>query len=148
MSTMKFKNPETGEWEKVGVQPGPDHASTHAIGGSDELTPEMIGARPDTWTPTAEEIGAAPGGFGWGIIGGKDITGVDPNTVLENGFYVFGEGHANYPTSVGYSSMLVLSRNENYSTQILFQSNTYNCIGYVYKRVKFAGAWYAWERIH
>ena len=44
MSTIKFRNPKTGVYEKVGVQPGPDHAHTHAIGGRDELTPEMIGA--------------------------------------------------------------------------------------------------------
>lgn len=30
------------------------------------VTPEQIGAHPNTWVPTAEQIGAAPAGYGWG----------------------------------------------------------------------------------
>lgn len=138
MAITKIRNPETGEWERA-VTPSSGVNSFNGRNG------DVV---PQAGDYTAEMVGAAPGGFGWGTIGGKDISGIDPNTVLENGFYVFGAGHANYPTSVGYSSMLVLSRNENYSTQILFQSNAYGAIGFVHKRVKFDGAWYPWERIH
>ena len=31
-----------------------------------QLTAEDVGARPDTWMPTVAEVGAAPGGFGYG----------------------------------------------------------------------------------
>ena len=31
-----------------------------------QLTAEDVGARPDTWMPTATEVGAAPSGFGYG----------------------------------------------------------------------------------
>ena len=30
------------------------------------ITPDQIGARPNTWTPTAEQVGAAPAGYGYG----------------------------------------------------------------------------------
>jgi hypothetical protein len=53
MSTINFKDPITKEWIEIGVQPSSQHAETHAAGGTDELTPEMIGA------PTVEEMNTA-----------------------------------------------------------------------------------------
>lgn len=44
----------------------PEHAHTHAKDGIDPITPASIGARPDTWMPTASDVGAAPGGKGYG----------------------------------------------------------------------------------
>ena len=35
----------------------PKHAASHGKDGNDQITPESIGARPDTWMPTAADIG-------------------------------------------------------------------------------------------
>lgn len=53
-----------------------------------KYTAEEVGARPNTWTPTPAEIGAAPAGFGLGGGGfGIDFSQVD--TVKSNGWYAF-----------------------------------------------------------
>lgn len=36
----------------------PEHAHTHAQDGRDPITPASIGAHPDTWMPTAADVGA------------------------------------------------------------------------------------------
>ena len=77
------------------------------------LTATDVGARPDTWMPTASDVGAAPAGYGLGEYGGKDISGIDLNTVLQNGWYSFATAPINGPTvEDGYSYLFVASRNE------------------------------------
>ena len=61
----------------------PEHAHTHAKDGRDPITPESIGARPDTWLPTIAEIGAAPAGYGLGVHPYSANGGVADITTLE-----------------------------------------------------------------
>lgn len=54
-----FKGTEE-EWLESLKPDGGYHAAQHAKGGKDVITPEMIGARPDTWMPSATDVGASP----------------------------------------------------------------------------------------
>lgn len=46
-----------------------------------------IGARPDSWTPTAADVGAAPTGFGLGANPGEALEVADCNGVFACGWY-------------------------------------------------------------
>lgn len=92
----------------------------------------------------------APAGYGLGDSSGKDISGMDLNTILASGWYSFKSDVTNVPenNSIGYSHMLVCARNENFVTQILFQTNADMNVGGMFKRVKYNGAWKPWEYIN
>lgn len=96
------------------------------------------------------ESGVAPAGYGLGTVGGKDISGVDPNTVKENGWYSFAGGHENMPSNgtLGYSHMFVCSRDADNVTQFVFQSNNSSASGVIWKRACFLGTWGDWECIN
>ena len=51
-------------------------------------TAAEVGARPDTWMPTAAEVGAAPAGYGLGNIAVKKLSTIDDlDSLLNSGIY-------------------------------------------------------------
>lgn len=62
MATTKIRNPETGEWEKVGIPSGSvktfNGRNGNVIPEAGDYTAEQVGARPADWMPSAEEVGA------------------------------------------------------------------------------------------
>ena len=98
---------------------------------------------------TWEQVGAAPAGYGLGEMVGKDVSGADFNTITENGWYSFGGGGPNMPTSdLGYSHMFVAARNSDNLTQFVFQSNVEVSKGTIIKRTKWNGVWGEWEWVN
>ena len=73
--------------EDVGARPDTWVPTAYEVGArpSDWMpTAAQVGARPDTWVPTIAEIGAAPAGYG---LGGTAVRTEDWNTTYDNGFY-------------------------------------------------------------
>ena len=108
------------------------HASTHATGGSDPITPASIGA--------------APAGYGLGGIG-KRVT--DMNNAQESGFYS-ALGASNLPPnveSVQYGSVLVLCSQADRVTQVYFQDVTGGTGASAVRRLNGNG-WSDWEFIN
>jgi len=85
-------------------------AHKHDVNNPHKVTATQVGARPDTWTPTAEEtgtvafdkvqdltdaqklqartnIGAAPAGYGWGETMAATMPDDDANNALTTGLY-------------------------------------------------------------
>ena len=113
------------------------------------VTAAQVGARPNTWLPTIAEIGAAPAGYGLGEYSGKDISGVDLNTVLQNGWYSFTATPINAPEeSMGYSYVFVANRSGENLTQFFFVGNTEGNRGVIWKRTNIAGVWSAWDCVN
>ena len=97
------------------------------------VTPEQIGARPDTWMPnalqvgarpddwmpTASQVGAAPSGYG---LGTSSVQVSDLNTCLTNGWYWTGSNTANSP--ITYSAVHVRTRLDGQVVQTLFGMNS------------------------
>ena len=111
---------------------GKTHASQHATGGSDPITPASIGA--------------APAGYGLGGIG-KRVT--DMNNAQESGFYS-ALGASNLPPnveSVQYGSVLVLCSQADRVTQVYFQDVTGGTGAIAVRRLNGNG-WSDWEFIN
>ena len=97
---------------------------------------------------TAAQVGAAPTGYGLGTTTGKDVSGADFNTIIENGWYSFNGGGENMPIpTLGYSYMFVCGRPGSI-TQFIFQSNTELFKECIYKRTMFNGSWEEWEWVN
>jgi hypothetical protein len=109
----------------------PEHAHTHAKDGRDPITPESIGARPDTWLPTPKEIGAAPAGYGLGENKGKTLTASDDlNAVNTIGAYQWGDDTSTPANTWGdagntdsYGVMEVVARS---STEFIQRARSFN----------------------
>lgn len=105
------------------------------------LTAEDVGARPNTWMPTAADVGAAPAGYGLGVTV-KDINVTDLNTSVSNGWYRI----AGQSLTVGgytYSDWYV--HVSKYSSSYLVQE-MYTLNGYKVIRRCQNGTWYEeWE---
>ena len=108
-----------------------------------EITPEQIGAHPNTWIPTAQQVGAAPAGFG---LGGQGKVCTDCNTALESGFYSLSGGSLqNGPSadnSLYWGSMIVANRSGNVITQIVNYQNR------LALRTCEDGVWGEWEYLN
>ena len=101
-------------------------------------TPEQIGARPNTWMPTASDVGAAPAEYG---LGGKAPYKLY-NDATECGFYNFwietSDGYKGYATFETISS-------DQYplTVQKFTRSDAVNM-----QRVGLNGAWGEWEFVN
>lgn len=91
------------------LKPLDDHASNTA--NPHGVTAEQIGARPNTWMPTASEVGAAPAGYGLGTVG-ADVS--DANHVFDvfrNGWFRTFSSTANTAVAHGAGIALVYDAN-------------------------------------
>lgn len=86
------------------------------------ITPNSIGARPDTWLPTIAEIGAAPAGYGLGTTP-KYIT--DANEATVPGFYApNGVSCANIPSEWQFLyGTIIVSQGASFIEQLFLASN-------------------------
>lgn len=87
--------------------------------GAVELSASDVGAHPNTWLPTIEQIGAAPSGYG---LGGSSPVITDLNNAINNGWYGAASGTLNIPPVqfTEYSAVFVIRRQSDDITQILF----------------------------
>lgn len=68
-----------------------------------------VGARPNTWMPTASDVGAAPAGYGLGVSGAVYTS--DLNTCIQNGWYYTNSATLNIPhTYFSEASVFVMGR--------------------------------------
>lgn len=103
------------------------HASKHAAGGEDAITPSMIGA-----VPTLNQV----------------PDGCDLNTVTESGFYRLNVTHGNMPAECGYGQLLVIHGGNDTIVQICvaFNNTMYSRSGNP-PDVGGAGGWTGWRQI-
>lgn len=68
-----------------------------------------VGARPNTWLPTIAEIGAAPAGYGLGVYSQLLTSADDLNNIKANGWYrwYMNDAPANAPTEYAWSAFQV-----------------------------------------
>ena len=81
-----------------------------ALSENISLSAGDVGARPNTWTPSASDVGAAPAGYGLGEKAGKLLTSAhDLNTVFAGGWYKWTANSipANVPPNCTYGVMVV-----------------------------------------
>ena len=89
------------------------------------VTPEQIGAHPNTWVPTAEQIGAAPAGYGLGTTAKELTKSDDLNNIWQNGNYWWNWSTPvnapifDYDTQGAYGYMRVDSRDDGSYTQTI-----------------------------
>lgn len=111
----------------------PAHASNHATGGSDPITPASIGA--------------APAGYGLGVNTGKLIT--DGNDALVGGWFYWGNIDTNLPFTYGHLRVDPRLMGETSGRQTLMQtaySDSYP--GCVAQRKLADGVWKPWEWVN
>ena len=90
----------------------------------------------------------APSGYGLGGIGKRLGSGIDANTVINNGWYDINNS-TNLPSDIGtgYAKLLVIcSADINYITQLAFSMTT-GTVGTMYIREKRVNTWGSWIRI-
>lgn len=118
------------------------HAAQHKAGGVDPITAADVGARPDTWMPTAADVGAA---IGTSVI----ASGVDLNTVTTSGMYRISGGHNNCPEGVSYGQLLVIHGGADTITQMAcaYQNGTIWTRSGNPSDVGGTGSWSAWRVI-
>lgn len=94
------------------------------------LTAEEVGARPDTWMPSASDVGAAPAGYGLGGVS-QHVDSADDAT--ESGFYQAPV----FPETGGGGQMFgyVSKSDDDWLTQI------WHYVGLTIKRDKQGGVW-------
>ena len=81
-------------------------------------TAAEVGARPNTWMPTASDVGAAPAGYGLGVSGAVYTS--DINTCTKNGWYFTNGETLNIPHNYfKEASVLVMGRTSTYIAQKL-----------------------------
>jgi hypothetical protein len=102
------------------------------------VTATQVGARPDTWMPTASDVGAAPAGYGLGADG-RIVN--DCNFATANGWYIPSADAENRPGNWG-GWMFVASR---YGTMVV--QDFYAAVTPIrhYWRYGINGNWSEWE---
>lgn len=106
-------------------------------------TASEVGARPNTWTPTASDVGAAPAGYGLGVAMSNDYTVADCNNALECGWYVI-RGAANTPNGASYGILEVSARDgENLKVQTIKSATSDGSVMICYR--VYSSGWQPWE---
>lgn len=107
-----------------------------------KVTPESIGARPNTWLPTIAEIGAAPAGFGLGNA--EFFTADKIDTLTAPGWYYTN----NDMTLGGFLSarwiihVSAYSNGATYCVQKAYPGTSY---AFELVRYRYNGTWGEWE---
>lgn len=116
------------------LKPLDDHASNTA--NPHGVTAEQVGARPNTWTPTASEVGAAPSGFGYG----ESLVGysVETEAELETQLLEILNTMSNYTTKQVRINLGFLGVNTYYLTTIYKHTAVYALV--TFQTMRFIGA--------
>lgn len=125
------------------------HASQHVSGGSDPITPEAIGARPDTWTPTATDVGARPDTWmpSIGEVSPQCVYRTNSNADELLDFWVLGNG-TNYPGSNFWYVNTVFYAGVSLTSNRRQMAYDYTNNGYIYERIYKNGTWTSWNRVY
>jgi hypothetical protein len=86
LSTLKIHKLTQAQYDRE-LEEGRIDENALYLTPDEEITAEQIGARPDTWIPTASEIGAAPDGFGLGENVLQVVTPSELDSLVGNGWY-------------------------------------------------------------
>lgn len=123
----------------------------------ERITPESIGARPDTWLPTAEEIGAAPNNYGFGgkpvsISSSRIYTEDELDTALEAVYSSMDTYNTKlvrilgYPSASDFNWFGILSRSsEKYGSLLAHSANSK---GSLVLKTKYNGVWLPTEWVN
>lgn len=106
------------------------------------VTAEQVGARPNTWLPSVDDIGAAPGGYGLGTA--KDFKADELDSLTKPGFY----SSDNEMTIGGHTSSRWWMYVPAYGPGTTFATQRMHTFssgeGYVLERHKINGVWKEW----
>ena len=103
------------------------------------VTASQVGARPDTWMPTASDVGAAPSGFGLGTVGSTSVDSVF--NIVKNGWW-FSKGDT---PDGGY--WYCIPRVVNSGNNVVIDAQSYNG-QYNAKITKGTSGWGEWEWVN
>lgn len=117
-------------------------ADAKAVGDAiGAISAEDVGARPNDWLPSLEEIKAAPAGYGLGeYIGGYTIL-EDANTAVLSGWYRVAASTKNYGLPFGIIRVEALSSSRLIQTAIIASTAK------EYRRSCINGTWSEWQPI-
>lgn len=126
---------------EVGAVPETRKINNKELSKDITLTAADVGARSSSWLPTAEEVSAAPSGFG---LGTNAVTISDIDSVYKTGFYKWDSRPSGAPFS--YAVMEVIARADGSCIQIVYGMASTNA-DIIAKRRGNAntGEWQEWE---
>lgn len=106
------------------------------------VTAEQVGARPDTWLPSLEDINAAPGGYGLGVA--QTFTAAEIDNISRPGFYDCSEQMtiAGHTSSRWWMEVFAYGTGTTFATQRI--CSFWNGKGCVAERHKVNGDWKEW----
>ena len=113
-------------------------------------TAAEVGARPSDWMPTADEIGAAPSGYGLGTITVSLPIISDMNAPLLTGWYHIGNTTTNFPiiNGISYASgTLFVTRDGTNHWQTFYSRQNKNVVIQRTGTGDSSVAWEEWEWI-
>ena len=142
--TVKEISVLKGDTPKKGVDYFTDDDKQEIVSEiANSITAEDVGARPDTWIPTAADVGAAPAGYGLGT------NAVNPQTldsIAANGYYEkaidFGNGNGAQSCAIWHSQFGEGRHVDQFATVILGADQ-----GSTFHRIKYEGVWHSWTKI-
>ena len=110
------------------------------------VTAEQVGARPDTWMPSASDVGAYTKTETNTLLANKVSLGFfngDLNSLMEDGHYRLGGDVTNGPYGANWGQLIV-SHGTNTDTTLQIICNSTSDLFY---RVYWAGAWIDWKKL-
>ena len=117
---------------------------TAAKGNPHGATAEQVGARPDNWLPSLEDIGAAPSGYGLGKTQLIDVEDIDNTTAP--GWYHIASNMTIATVSANYWHMEVSAYADGSSHCVQKIYPIQPTLGHIeIVRRKYSGTWEEWE---
>lgn len=140
-TTLKDSGVSSGTYKSVSVD-----TKGRVTAGSNPTTLSEYGID-DAYTKAQSDANYAPSGYGLGGAGKRLGSGIDANTLANNGWYDINNA-TNLPTDIGtgYAKLLVIcSGDPDYITQLCFTMTT-GTLGTSYIRELRAGTWSSWRK--
>lgn len=157
MARIKYYNKQTSQWEyadnvlasgnqastpeDIGAVPITRKINNKELSNDITLTADDVGAKSMDWMPTAEDVSAAPRGYGLGeYIGGYDVL-EDANTAVLSGWYRVAATTKNYGLPYGIMRVEALSSSKLIQTAITVADAK------EYRRSCVDGVWSEWKSL-
>ena len=143
------ENPHGMSAERIGARPNTWIPTAAEVGARPDTwmpTAAEVGARPDTWMPTAAEVGAAPAGYGLGNIAVKKLsTKDDLDSLLDSGIYTVQLTTGGFIAS-GYWLTYALVAVDAYNDNCVIQTIKSVQSDDVLRRTRTDGVWSDWRK--